>query len=401
MLQGKKILLGITGGIAAYKIPLLIRLLKKKGAEVKVMVTPDALHFVTPLTLSVLSQNPVSVEPFDADDGTWNSHVDMALWADLMVIAPATANTIAKMACGVADNLLLTTWLASRCPVFFAPAMDLDMFNHPNTRDNIRKLMQLGNIQIEPGSGELASGLCGEGRMEEPEKMVEIVEEYLRRQGEFAGKKVLISAGPTREPIDPVRYISNYSTGRMGYAIAAAFAGRGAEVRLVSGPVEMAINHPSVQVLPVTTAAEMFDACISLWDDTDIAVMTAAVADFTPESSVAEKIAKGEADGMQLNLVRTADILKTLGKTKTPHQYLVGFALETQNEMTNARAKCQNKNADLIVLNSLRDAGAGFGTITNKVTLIPASGETVSLPLMSKKEVAEKLLDFINKKLND
>lgn len=401
MLQGKKILLGITGGIAAYKIPLLIRMLKKEGAEVKVVATPDALDFVTPLTLSVLSQNPVAVAPFNTDDGTWNSHVEMALWADLMIIAPATANTMAKMAAGIADNLLLTTWLASRCPVFFAPAMDLDMFNHPNTRSNIQRLMQLGNIQIEPGSGELASGLCGEGRMEEPEKMVEIISQYLRRCCDFSGKKVLISAGPTREPIDPVRYISNYSTGRMGYAIAAAFAERGAEVRLVSGPVEMIVNHPSVQVLPVATAAEMFDACVSLWADSDIAVMTAAVADFTPESTESEKIAKGDAHEMQLKLVKTADILKSLGETKAPNQYLVGFALETQNEMANARAKCQNKNADLIVLNSLRDAGAGFGTITNKVTLVPASGDTVSFPLMAKKEVAEKLLDFLKLQLNE
>ncbi len=401
MLQGKKILLGITGGIAAYKIPLLIRLLKKRGAEVRVVATPDALHFVTPLTLSVLSQNPVAVAPFNPDDGTWYSHVDMALWADLMVIAPATANTMAKMAGGIADNLLLTTWLASRCPVFFAPAMDVDMFNHPCTGGNISKLMQMGNIQIEPGSGELASGLCGEGRMEEPEKIVELLEEYLHKRNDFAGKKVLISAGPTREPIDPVRYISNYSTGRMGYAIAAAFAERGAEVRLVSGPVEISINHPSVQVLPVTTAGEMFEACTSLWSDSDLAVMTAAVADFTPENRVTEKISKGEAAGLHLNLVRTPDILKTLGDTKKANQYLVGFALETQHELENAKAKCQNKKADLIVLNSLRDAGAGFGTLTNKVTLVPATGETVSLPLMSKKEVAGKLLDFIRIQLND
>ncbi|MFO7722721.1 MAG: bifunctional phosphopantothenoylcysteine decarboxylase/phosphopantothenate--cysteine ligase CoaBC [Bacteroidales bacterium] len=395
MLKGKKIIIGITGSIAAYKIPLLIRLLRKRGAEVQVILTPDAHHFVTPLTLSVLSENPVLTKPFNEEDGTWHSHVDMGVHADLMLIAPASANTMAKMATGIADNLLLTTWLAARCPVFFAPAMDLDMYQHSTTQHNIRNLVALGAHLIEPVEGELASGLCGAGRMEEPENILARIEEWFKKKSDFAGKRVLISAGPTREAIDPVRYLSNHSSGKMGYALAATFAERGAEVHLVSGPVDIRINHPGIKVLPVTSADEMFDACIALAPESDIIVMAAAVADFKPEYSAPQKLKKGEKESMVLNLLKNRDILATLGKSKKKNQLVVGFALESENEIENAGNKLENKNADLIVLNSINDPGAGFGTDTNIVTLIGRSGIHVELPLMSKARVAEQILDHI------
>lgn len=395
MLKGKKILIGVTGSIAAYKIPFLVRLLKKQGAEVQVILTPDAHDFVTPLTLSVLSENPVHTAPFNPEDGSWNSHIELALSADVMLIAPASANTLAKMASGAADNLLLTTWLAARCQVFFAPAMDLDMFRHPATQRNIQSLIGMGHLLISPREGELASGLCGAGRMEEPEAIVGILSDWFKKKSDFSGKRVMISAGPTREPIDPVRFISNYSTGRMGYALALAFAMRGAEVTVVSGPVEVKAGHPAVQVLPVKTAREMFDACIALSPEADIMVMTAAVADFTPVSPASSKIKKGPMEIASLQLRKTEDILATLGSQKRPDQLLIGFALETDNELANAREKLENKKADIIVLNSLKDPGSGFGTSTNKVTILGKDGAATELPLMEKSAVADAILNFI------
>ncbi len=394
-LKGKTILIGITGSIAAYKIPFLVRLLRKEEARVHVILTPDAHDFVTPLTLSVLSENPVLTSPFNPEDGTWTSHIELGLTADLMLIAPATANTLAKMASGIADNLLLTTWLAARCPVFFAPAMDIDMYHHPATQHNIETLRDMGNILIEPREGELASGLCGAGRMEEPQTIVDVLKTYLKKKSDFTGKRVLISAGPTREPVDPVRYFSNNSSGRMGYAIARTFAERGAEVQLVSGPVDIRVNHPNVQVLPVTTAQEMFEACTALAREADIIIMAAAVADFRPKHTSQTKIKKEEKETFNISMVRNRDILATLGSTKRAGQFLAGFALETDHELENAFLKLKNKNADLIVLNSLNDTGAGFGTETNKVTFITRENKTTVLPLLSKTEVAEKLADKI------
>lgn len=395
MLKGKKIVIGITGSIAAYKIPLLVRLLRKQGAEVQIILTPEAHNFVTNLTLSVLSENPVLTETFSKDDGTWNSHIEIGMNADLMLIAPASANTIAKMASGIADNLLLTTWLAARCPVFFAPAMDVDMYKHPVTQRNIKSLVSLGNHLIEPTEGELASGLCGAGRMEEPEAILSFIELWFKKKNDFTGKRVLITAGPTREPIDPVRFISNHSSGKMGYAIALEFANRGAEVNLVSGPVDLIMNHSNVQVLPVTTAEEMKDACDALSESTDVLIMTAAVADYRLETIEDSKIKKCGKEKISLELIANPDILASLGESKKAGQILVGFALETDNEIENAKTKLQNKNADLIVLNSLNDQGAGFGTETNKVTFIGRDNIQISLPLMKKTEVAEKLADLI------
>jgi phosphopantothenoylcysteine decarboxylase / phosphopantothenate---cysteine ligase len=395
MLKGKRIIIGITGSIAAYKIPLVVRLLKKEGAEVQVILTPDAHHFVTPLTLSVLSENPVLTEPFDASDGTWNSHVEMGISADLMLIAPASANTLAKMCAGIADNLLLTTWLAARCPVFFAPAMDLDMYRHPFTRRNIDMLCGHGNILIEPREGELASGLCGAGRMEEPEAMVEFIRGRLASRHDFSGRRILISAGPTREPVDPVRYLSNHSSGKMGYALAQTFADRGASVHLVSGPVSLRINHPEVNVLPVTTAIEMFDACVALAPKADVVIMAAAVADYRPQAPESSKIKKEETGEMALLLTANPDILAYIGKNKTPQQLVVGFALETDHETENAFRKLDTKNADLIVLNSLKDTGAGFNTDTNKVTLLSKDRSVTELPLMPKSEVAAAIAEHV------
>jgi phosphopantothenoylcysteine decarboxylase / phosphopantothenate---cysteine ligase len=395
MLKGKKIIIGITGSIAAYKIPLLVRLLKKGGAEVQIILTPEAHHFVTPLTLSVLSENPVLTAPFDKTDGTWNSHVELGISADMMLIAPASANTIAKMCAGISDNLLLTTWLAARCPVFFAPAMDLDMYKHPVTQKNIETLVRLGNHLIAPKEGELASGLCGAGRMEEPEGILLAMTSWFKKKSDFAGKMVLISAGPTREPIDPVRYISNHSSGKMGYALAEEFAARGAEVHLVSGPVNLRANHPNILMLPVTSAAEMYDACTALAGQADIMIMSAAVADYRPEEPSLQKIKKGNQDTMSIRMTKTDDILSQLGKTKGPRQVLVGFALETEHELINARTKLDTKNADLIVLNSLNDPGAGFGTETNKVTLISQHQPDEELPLMQKREVAAQIADCV------
>lgn len=397
MLKGKNILVGITGGIAAYKTPLLVRLLRKAGAEVKVVMTPAAKDFVTPLTLSTLTGHPVWSDFFNPADGSWHSHVELGLWADIFVIAPVTATTLGKMHHGIADNLLLATYLSARCPVMLAPAMDLDMYKHPSTTNNIKALEQYGNIIIAPGTGELASGLCGEGRMEEPENIFQRIKDFFASEKMFEGKQVLVTAGPTHEPIDPVRFIGNHSSGKMGIEIARVFANRGAKVTLVLGPTELNINHPSVEVFPVTTAVEMFEACKALSESSDIMVMSAAVADYRPLKPSDKKIKKRD-ENLSLELVKNPDILQTLGRNKKAGQMLVGFALETDNAVENARLKLTSKGADMIVLNSLADEGAGFGHSTNKVSLITAEA-TEHLPLMPKSQVAVHIADKINQML--
>jgi len=394
LLKGKKILVGITGSIAAYKIPFLIRLLKKEGAEVQVVMTENARDFVTPLTLSTLSTKPVHTFPFNEADGTWTSHVDMGKWADVMLVAPASAATLSKMANGHADNLLLTTYLSAQCPVFFAPAMDLDMFKHPTTSVNVSKLLAFGYILIEPQVGELASGLSGAGRMEEPENIVELLINYFSKTQTFAGKKFMISAGPTYEAIDPVRFIGNHSSGLMGFALAQKAAERGAKVTLISGPTHLKIDHPRIDRVDVVSAGQMFEACRDYYSKANITIMSAAVADFTPEQVKGEKIKKSKQLS-SLKLVPTTDILLHLGKEKSENQILVGFALESENEIQNAHAKLQNKNLDLIVLNSIKDKGAGFGVSTNKVTILDNSGNQFDYELKSKEEVAEDILDRI------
>jgi phosphopantothenoylcysteine decarboxylase/phosphopantothenate--cysteine ligase len=394
MLKGKKILIGISGSIAAYKIPLLIRLLKKEGAEVKVVMSPVSCDFVTPLTLSTLSQQPVLIEPYNKIDGSWNSHVDWGRWADLFVMAPVSANTLAKMAAGIADNLLTTTYLAAKCPVLFAPAMDLDMFHHPTTRRNIETLISFGNRLIQPQVGELASGLFGEGRMEEPEVIFEVIRSHFLTINDLDGKRILISAGPTYEPIDPVRFIGNYSSGKMGFELAREASNLGAKVILVTGPVDLELSHANVEVIRVKTASQMAKACLEAFPECELTIMAAAVADYTIENPASQKIKK-TGDGLSLQLTKTMDILAEMGKMKRPGQFLTGFALETENESFNALEKLQHKNLDLIVLNSLNDKGAGFGTDTNKVTLIFRDGKQLSLPLASKAEVARQIFNAI------
>lgn len=398
MLKGKKILIGITAGIAAYKIPFLIRLLIKEGAEVKVVMTADACEFVTPLTLSVLSQNPVSIKPFNPADGTWHSHIELGSWADAYLIAPLTANSMAKMATGITDNLLLATYLAARCPVFYAPSMDVDMYHHKTTQNNISILQSHGNILISPHAGELASGLTGMGRLEEPQKIVEILQNYFSKQLSLSGEKILISSGPTIEPIDPVRFISNHSSGRMGYALAMEAAKRGASVMFVTGPVSTYPEHPSVEVIKVSTSAQMHNRCTELFPKADICIMAAAVADYTPQNPEQEKIKKKE-DNLQLNLVKTKDILADLGKIKNINQLLIGFALETNNETSNAISKLHTKNLDFIVLNSLKDEGSGFGFDTNKVTVIGKDQNIREFELKSKSDVASDLFDLISEEI--
>lgn len=393
MLKGKHIIVGITGGIAAYKTASLVRLFVKAGAEVQVIMTPNAKEFITPVTLSTLSGKPVISEFFTANTGQWNSHVDLGLWADAMVIAPATASTIAKMANGVADNMLVTTYLSAKAPVFVAPAMDLDMMAHPSTTRNITLLESYGNHIIQPAEGELASHLVGKGRMEEPENIFAVIDDFFNSDESLKGKRVLVTAGPTHERIDPVRFIGNYSTGKMGYAIADEAARRGAQVTLVSGPVDICPKHPSVKVVKVESAREMADACISLFPSTDIAVMTAAVADYAPKHYSDVKIKREKNEVPVVELVKNPDIAATLGSVKTTDQILVGFALETDNEFSNALDKMKRKNLDLIVLNSLRDKGAGFATETNKVTIFFADGNRKSFPLKPKPEVA---IDVVN-----
>jgi phosphopantothenoylcysteine decarboxylase/phosphopantothenate--cysteine ligase len=394
VLKGKKIIIGITGSIAAYKIPLLVRLLIKEGAEVQTILTEHARDFVTPLTLSVLSRRPALTAPFDPADGSWHSHVDMGLWADLMLVAPASAATLSKMATGLADNLLVTTYLSAKCPVFFAPAMDLDMFRHPSTSDNIKTLISRGHRQIAPQVGELASGLSGAGRMEEPEKMLEIIQQYFASAQQFAGKHFLITAGPTYEAIDPVRYIGNHSSGKMGFALADAAAERGATVTLVAGPVHQQIYHAGIKRIDVVSADEMLKAVTDNFASADVTIMSAAVADFKPQKVAAEKIKKHNQPPA-IELQPTMDILAKIGKEKKPHQLLVGFALETDNELENALQKLNNKNLDMIVLNSLRDKGAGFGTDTNKIILIDRNRKVFEYELKAKAEVAADILNAL------
>ena len=395
-MQGKHILLGVTGGIAAYKTAYLIRDLVKRGAEVKVIMTEKAKAFITPLTLATLSKNPILVDFFDPTNGAWNSHVSLGLWADAYVIAPATANTIAKMAHGIADNLLTTTYLSARCPVFVAPAMDLDMYAHPTTQENISYLKSKGVNIIDAGSGFLASGLEGKGRMAEPEEIAEQVSNYFTSTQELKGKKVLITAGPTHEKIDPVRFIGNHSSGKMGYALAEECAARGAEVTLVSGPVQIKAKHPNIKTISVESAGEMFEAASDEFDSANITILCAAVADFRPETQAEEKI-KREKDDLVIRLKPTQDIAANLGARKREDQILVGFALETNNEAENAQGKLKRKNLDFIVLNSLKDANACFGYDTNKITIIEKNGNTQAFELKSKTEVAKDIIDKVCK----
>ena len=401
MLTGKKILLGITGSIAAYKIPLLVRLLKKDGAEVRVVMTPSAKDFVTPLTLSTLSGNPVLTHGFDLETGKWESHVELGLWADLFVIAPASANTMAKMAHGIADNYLLTVCLSAKCPVMFAPAMDLDMYKHQATQQNIKTLVERGCIFIAPSSGELASGLCGEGRMEEPQKIYERIKSFFQTKLNFSGKKVLITAGPTYEAIDPVRFIGNHSSGLMGIEVARAFADQGADVTLVLGPSNISPNRKNINLIPVTSAKEMYDAVMAFFPKTDIAVLSAAVADFRPEMVAEQKIKKNpDNDTFTIKLVKTEDILKSVGKIKSENQTVVGFALETENGLENAKKKLHTKNIDLIVLNEMNESGVGFKTKTNKITIINRDDQVTSFDLKQKNEVAVDILNAIYQYIN-
>lgn len=394
MLKGKHIILGVTGGIAAYKSAILTRLLVKAGAEVQVIMTPAAKQFVAPLTFSTLSGKPVISEFFTANTGQWNSHVDLGLWADAMIIAPATASTIGKMANGVADNMLVTTYLSAKAPVFVAPAMDLDMMAHPSTRRNLELLKSYGNHIIEPAEGELASHLVGKGRMEEPEKIVQVLSNFFVPK-DLAGKKVMITAGPTYEKIDPVRFIGNYSTGKMGYALADEAARRGASVTVVSGPVAVKPQDSDIKIIPVQTARQMLEAAQTAFADTDIAIMCAAVADYAPDHYTDSKIKREKDEIPVIHLVKNPDIAATLGREKQPGQFLVGFALETDSEQSNAREKMHRKNLDMIVLNSLRDKGAGFGTDTNKVTIFTGEGMSVTYDLKSKPQVASDIFDSI------
>lgn len=396
-LKGKHIILGISGGIAAYKSVVLLRLLVKAGAEVQVVITPNGKEFITPVTLSSLSGKPVISEFFTANTGEWHSHVSLGLWADAMIVAPATASTLAKMATGVADNMLITTYLSIKAPVFVAPAMDLDMMAHPTTTRNLETLKADGVTVIEPETGELASHLVGRGRMEEPEKIAAVLDEYFGRQLTLKGKKVMITAGPTYERIDPVRFLGNFSTGKMGYAIAAEAAARGAEVVLVSGPTQLP-DPAGVRTIRVESARQMYDACLDNFGSCDIAVMAAAVADYAPKHYAEQKI-KREHDGVEaIELVKNPDIAASLGKSKKAGQLLVGFALETNNASANAREKLVRKNLDMIVLNSLADAGAGFGVDTNKITIITPEN-AVEFPLKSKRELAADILDYISDKI--
>lgn len=393
MLSGKRIVVGVTGSIAAYKSALLIRLLVKSGAEVKVVMTPSASDFITPLTLATLSKNPVLTSFSVNETGEWNNHVGLGLWANAFVIAPASANTISKMANGLCDNLLLAVYLSARCPVFFAPAMDLDMLQHPSTRKNIETLQKSGNHLIEPTHGELASGLIGTGRMAEPEEIISFLENHFDSHLPLKGKKALVTAGPTHESIDPVRFIGNNSSGKMGYAIAEELANQGAEVTLVSGPTYLS-SPPTMQVKRVKSAQEMYDACLMEFPKIDIAVLSAAVADYKPATRADQKIKK-TSDTLQIELVKTQDIAAELGKLKKNGQFTVGFALETENEKANAEKKIQSKNFDLIVLNSLNDKGAGFSHDTNKITILNRQGKAKEFSLKSKKEVAVDIVKEI------
>lgn len=392
VLSGKKIILGISGGIAAYKTAHLVRLLIKAGAQVQVIMTPASCAFVSPLTLATLSKRPVYTQ-FEKDFGEWTNHVELGLWADLIVMAPTTANTLAKMANGLCDNLLLATYLSAKCPIYFAPAMDLDMFAHPTTKTNIQLLKSFGAIEIPSEFGELASGLVGQGRMAEPENIIKVLEETLLQQQDLTGKKVLITAGPTYEPIDPVRFIGNHSTGKMGFDIAIEAAKRGAEVNLISGPTSLQINDNRINLIRVQSAQEMYNVCHELYAQSDIVIGAAAVADYRPKVVASQKIKKNDEE-FTIVLEKNPDILASLGAIKTS-QYLVGFALETENEVEYAKSKLKKKNLDLIVLNSLNDKGAGFGKPTNKVTFIDKDFNVYPQELKSKEAVAKDIINQI------
>ena len=399
ILSGKKILLGISGGIAAYKSAILVRLFIKSGAEVKVVMTPDAKEFITPLTLSTLSKNPVhSSFTSEDEDETWNNHVELGMWADLIIVCPATANTLSKMANGNCDNLLIAVYLSAKCPVYFAPAMDLDMYKHQSTKDSIAKLEKNGNILIPVESGELASGLVGEGRLAEPESIVTFIEADIMKSLPLRGKKILVTAGPTYEAIDPVRYISNHSSGRMGYEIAKKAVELGAKVFLVSGPSNQEISNHSIDLLKVVTSQEMHAEVLNHFNDVDVVVMAAAVSDFKPKDFSNKKIKKGNIQP-KIELEKTKDILLELGKLKK-NQFLVGFALENENEVENSIKKLKDKNLDLIILNSLNDKGAGFGTETNKITIINKKEKKTNFDLKDKSEVAEDILNHIMTQIN-
>ena len=393
--SGQNVLLGVTASIAAYKSAQLVRELIKAGANVKVIQTPASKEFVTPLTLSTLSKNPVLTGfTQDENEEVWNNHVDLGLWADCMIVAPATAKTLSKMVSGECDNLLLATYLSARCLVFFAPAMDLDMFTHPSTQENIQKLVDFGNFFIPPGVGELASGLSGKGRMAEPEEIVEFVAEQLFNNLPLSGKQVMITAGPTFESIDPVRFIGNHSSGKMGFSIALEAAKKGAHVKLVAGPTSQEVTHPLISRVNVTSAEEMLDACLSNFKLSDITIMSAAVADYRPKQVASQKVKKSD-NTLNIDLEPTIDILKTLGNQKSSEQFLCGFALETENEESNAQGKLIKKNLDMIVLNSLQDEGAGFRHDTNKVSILDKNNKFHKFELKSKVEVAQDIIDFI------
>lgn len=394
MLQGKKIILGITGSIAAYKSALIVRGLIKKGAEVQVVITPAGKEFITPITLSALTSKPVISDFFSNRDGTWNSHVDLGLWADAVLIAPATASTIGKMANGIADNMLITTYLSAKAPVFIAPAMDLDMFAHPSTQRNIEILRSYGNHIIEPGEGELASHLVGKGRMEEPEAIIQVLEAFFATETLLSKKKIVITAGPTYEKLDPVRFIGNYSSGKMGFALAKVCAQHGADVTLIAGPVSLPTPHPAIHRINVESADDMYHAAMKAYTESDVAILSAAVADYRPETMEEKKIKRGTTGTIQLNLIPNKDIAASLGAVKKADQLLVGFALETDNEEQNALGKMQRKNFDFIVLNSLQDVGAGFQCDTNKITILDKEGKKTAYPLKSKDQVA---IDIVKK----
>jgi phosphopantothenoylcysteine decarboxylase/phosphopantothenate--cysteine ligase len=394
-LEGKKIILGITGSIAAYKAATLTRLLIKQGATVKIVITPYGKEFITPVTLATLSQNTVISDFFKHDDGAWNSHVDLGLWADLFLIAPASANTMAKMAHGICDNLLLTTYLSVRCPVMFAPAMDMDMYQHPATQENIKILKTRGHSFVEPDTGELASGLIGKGRMEEPEKITKEVIKFFDSKKKIKSKKYLVTAGPTHEKIDPVRFIGNHSSGKMGYAIAEELANNGAIVELISGPVAINLKHPNINVHKVISADEMYDKAMKLFPQCDAAIMSAAVSDYKIKDAANQKIKREDNKAPVLELIPNKDIAASLGNTKKMSQLLIGFALETENEIANAKKKIEKKNLDFIVLNSMADKGAGFNSDTNKITIIDAFGKQNEFSLKSKQEVAKDIVQYI------
>ncbi|AWI26965.1 bifunctional phosphopantothenoylcysteine decarboxylase/phosphopantothenate--cysteine ligase CoaBC [Flavobacterium pallidum] len=395
VLSGKKILLGVSGGIAAYKTAGLLRLFIKAGAQVQVIMTPASKDFVTPLTLSTLSKNPVHSTFYneDSEEAVWNNHVDLALWADLMLIAPATANTLSKMASGACDNLLMAAYLSAKCPVYFAPAMDLDMYRHQSTLQNFHALKQFGNIMIPAESGELASGLSGEGRMAEPENIIAFIEKDIESKLPLKGKKILITAGPTYEAIDPVRFIGNHSSGKMGFDLAETAAGLGATVILITGPTHFSAKNPNIDTVRIISANDMYEACHKFYGDVDVAIAAAAVADYRPKFVAEEKIKK-TAEAFTIEMEKTQDILASMGQIKK-NQFLIGFALETENEIENAKLKITKKNLDLIVLNSLRDEGAGFGKPTNKITFIDKDFNIEPMDLKSKEAVAEDILNKV------